>query len=219
VSLYLYKNLSSSDTNPTKVQILFEMFYESLGNFVTQITGDRAFTMRIFPIIAALLLYILLGNTLTLIPPISFLEFNDTALFRTHTSDFNVTFSIALGVIVLSHFVSARKFGIFGHLFKYIKINKFFSSKARAGQSILFIIIDFFLGLLDLISEMAKVFSLSLRLFGNMFAAEILMLVIMGMFALVLPALWAMMGVLSGVIQAIVFAALASSYLAVAVKE
>lgn len=79
-------------------------------------------------------------------------------------------------------------------------------------------IIDFIIGLLDIVSEFAKIISLSLRLFGNMYAGEILATLILGSFAYVIPIAWTSMSLLSGVIQAIVFGSLTTAYYMLAVK-
>ena len=79
-------------------------------------------------------------------------------------------------------------------------------------------LIDFFVGVLDMVGEVAKSLSLSLRLFGNMFAGDLLMGVFFGLFALVLPAAWTVMSLFSGGIQALVFGALSASFCASALK-
>ena len=80
-------------------------------------------------------------------------------------------------------------------------------------------IIDFLIGLLDIISEFAKVISLSLRLFGNMYAGEILASILLGAFALMVPAPWLAMNLLVAVIQAIVFGSLCAAYYTLAVQN
>jgi F-type H+-transporting ATPase subunit a len=73
--------------------------------------------------------------------------------------------------------------------------------------------------LIEIISEAAKMLSLSLRLFGNMFAHEVLTVVLLGIFAIGLPSLWMSMGVLVGVVQSVVFAALVTVYYSLVLKK
>ena len=80
-------------------------------------------------------------------------------------------------------------------------------------------IIHFFVGLIEVIGEVAKVISLSLRLFGNMFAHEVLMIILLGAFSIGVPALWMGMGILVGVVQAVVFTALITVYYSLLVRE
>lgn len=79
--------------------------------------------------------------------------------------------------------------------------------------------IELFVGLLEFISEMVKVVSLSLRLFGNMFAGEILLGILTGIFAFVLPAVWLGFDFMVAVIQTIVIGCLAAVYYMLVVKE
>ena len=65
---------------------------------------------------------------------------------------------------------------------------------------------------------MAKVISLSLRLFGNMFAGDVLAAILLGSFALIIPAPWLAMNLLVGVLQALVFGALTAAYYGLAIK-
>jgi F-type H+-transporting ATPase subunit a len=73
-------------------------------------------------------------------------------------------------------------------------------------------IIDFFIGLLDIVGEATKVISLSLRLFGNMYAGQVLAIIILGFFSIVVPSIWLAMNLFVGVLQAVVFASLVASY-------
>jgi F-type H+-transporting ATPase subunit a len=76
-------------------------------------------------------------------------------------------------------------------------------------------IVEFFVGLLEIISEVAKVVSLSLRLFGNIFAGEVLITVMASLVAFIIPAPFMLLEVLVGIIQASVFAMLTLVYLTV----
>jgi F-type H+-transporting ATPase subunit a len=73
-------------------------------------------------------------------------------------------------------------------------------------------VVEFFVGLIEIIGELAKVISLSLRLFGNMFAHEVLMIILLGSLSVGIPAVWMGMGILVGIVQAIVFMALITVY-------
>ena len=86
-------------------------------------------------------------------------------------------------------------------------------------MAILVAIIEFAVGLLEIVSEIAKVLSLSLRLFGNIFAGEVLLTVMLGIFSYFLPIPFMFLEVLVGAIQATVFAMLTLAYLTVATQD
>ena len=75
---------------------------------------------------------------------------------------------------------------------------------------------SFFVGILELVSEMGKLISFTFRLFGNIFAGEVLMTVMLGLFSLFLPIPFIFLEILVGAIQATVFAMLTLAYLTVA---
>ena len=159
------------------------------------------------------------SNLIGLIPGVTAFTYNGAPLLRTPTNDFNMTFSIALAMIILTQVVSIKEFGLFGHLGKFIKVKEVIVGFRHGFKSGIMSIVDFVLGLLDIISEIAKVFSLSLRLFGNMYAGEVLMVVLLGAFAVAVPSIWLAMNLLVGVLQAMVFGALTAAYYGLAVQK
>jgi F-type H+-transporting ATPase subunit a len=79
-------------------------------------------------------------------------------------------------------------------------------------------LVEFFVGILDIIGEIAKVVSLSFRLFGNVYAGQVLAIIIMGAFAWGLPTVWSVMSNFTGILQGFVFAALVAVYYSLSVK-
>ena len=77
-------------------------------------------------------------------------------------------------------------------------------------------VIEFFVGLLEVVSEVAKLLSLSLRLFGNVFAGEVLLTVLAGILPIFLPLPFIALEVIVGVVQATVFSMLTLVYLTIA---
>ncbi len=202
----------------TKFQYVIEMAYESILGLVKQITGSKKHAIIIFPLIGALVFYIMTSNLIGLIPGLSTITYDGKAIFRSPTSDFNTTFGLALGCVILLQFVSAKDFGFFGHLGKYFKFKEIFIGFKNGISSGIMSLIEFAIGLLDIIGEFARVVSLSLRLFGNMYAGEVLATLILGAFAYFVPLVWTAMSTLSGVIQSIVFGSLVASYYILSVK-
>lgn len=198
---------------PSKAQVAVEMIYEEILGLVNQITNNsRKHTERLFPIIAAILVYLLFANIMTTLPGIGEITFGGVSLFRAPTTDFNTTIGLALGAVLVLQWVSIKKSGLLGHLGNYFKFKELIAGfKQGIGQGLV-AMIEFFVGLLDIIGELAKVISLALRLFGNMYAGQVLMIVIFGAVAYILPAVWLGMGLFVAILQAMVFAALVAAY-------
>lgn len=204
---------------PTKFQNFIEMVVDGIVYLLEQITGNRKQAEKLLPLMGTIFVFFMLANLVTLIPGVSSFTYNGVPLFRGPTNDFNMTFSVALGIVLLSQIMSIKTFGVFGHLGKYFKFKELYLGFRKGFGAGMVAVIDFFIGLLDIVSELAKVFSLSLRLFGNMFAGEILIALLLGAFAFGLPSVWLAMNLLVGVVQAIVFGALSAAYYTMAVQE
>jgi len=204
---------------PGKFQSSVEILFESMFSLLESIMGSKSKAKAMFPLIGTLFIFMGVSNIIGLIPGLTSITYDGTAIFRTPTNDFNMTFSIALAMIVLTQFASIKAFGFFGHLGKFFKFKDVYQGfKKGIGEGVL-AIVDFLIGLLDIISEIAKVVSLSLRLFGNMFAGEVLAAILLGAFAFAVPSVWMAMNLLVGILQALVFGALTAAYYALAVDK
>jgi len=204
---------------PSRFQTIVEVAVESFQNLLEQITGDERKAAKLLPLVGTIFLYIGLGNLIGLVPGVTSFTYDGIQLLRTPTNDFNLTFSIALAIVILTQLASIKHFGIFTHLGKYFKFMDIYRGfKKGIGDGVL-AIVDFLIGLLDIISEIAKVVSLSLRLFGNMFAGEVLAAILLGTFGLLIPAPWLAMNLLVGFLQAMVFGALTAAYYTLAVED
>jgi F-type H+-transporting ATPase subunit a len=215
---------SRSKLLPSKFQVILEMFYEAVAGFITSIVGDRDRAKTIIPYVGALMTYLLVANLLPMVPGISgfYVVGQDGAhipLFRGATTDFSTTFGLALAVIVIMQIVGMKEQGVFGYLSHFIQIKQVWKGFRKSLGEGAVSIIGFFVGLIEIISELAKVLSLSLRLFGNMFAHEVLTVILLGAFSVAVPALWMGMGLLVGVVQSIVFVALVTVYYSLVLKK
>ena len=197
---------------PSTMQSLFEMLIEWTYNFINSIIGDKDKTDKVFPYIATVFLFILFSNLLFLIPGIFSWTYNDYPLLSSATADFNTTFALALAGVVLIQLSSIRYRGLFSYLGHFIQIAPIVKGFRKSIADGFLGIIQFFVGLIEIIGELAKIISLSLRLFGNIFAHEVLTIILIGAFSIGLPAIWMGFGILVGVVQAIVFTALISVY-------
>ena len=203
---------------PTKFQVLFEELYGAMKDLVDEVTNDIRRSEAIFPMIGTIFLYLLVANIITLVPGLADITVNGNAIFATPTADFNTTLGLALGAVIIINIISVKEWGILAHLGKFIKIKPVVLGFKKSMGDGAMALVDMFVGVLDIVGEIAKIISLSIRLFANMYAGNILMIILMGAFAYVVPAIWYGMSLFVGALQAMVFATLVAAYYMLAIK-
>ncbi|MFA6427374.1 MAG: F0F1 ATP synthase subunit A [Candidatus Magasanikbacteria bacterium] len=204
---------------PGKLQNASEYILESVLGYFDQVTGDRKKTIRFLPVVGSIFFFILLSNWLGLLPGTGSILYGHTMLLRPANTDLNLTVSMALVSVLSSHIFAFFSIGFFTHIGKFIQIGNIVKSIRKGPVAILTAVIEFAVGLIEIVSEVAKVISLSLRLFGNIFAGEVLISVISALVAALVPAPFMLLELLVGLIQATVFAMLTIVYLTVASSE
>ncbi len=216
ISYFIFKTFKII---PSKFQSVIEIIYESMRGLINQISGDEKIANKIFYLIASIFVFIGFSNLLGLVIPfLGSFTYKGMAIFRTPTTDFNTTFSLALAMVLLIQIASIKKWGFLKHISNYFKFHEiYYGFKKGIGAGFMGIV-NFIIGLLDIISEFARVISLSFRLFGNMFAGETLAVVLLGFLAYILPVSWMAMNIFTGFIQAMVFGSLTAAYYSLAVK-
>jgi len=201
---------------PGKLQNTCEFFLESILGYFDQVTGDRKKTIRFLPVVGSIFFFILLSNWLGLLPGTGSIKWGHAMLLRPANTDLNLTLSMALVSVVASHIFAFASIGVFSHLGKFVQIKNVLKSIKKGPIAILTAVIEFAVGLIEIVSEIAKIVSLSLRLFGNIFAGEVLISVIGALVGLLVPTPFMLLELLVGLIQAGVFAMLTVVYLTVA---
>ncbi len=204
---------------PGRIQNFFEQILEILFDYFDQVTGDRKKTMRFLPIVGSVFFFILLSNWLGLLPGTGSITWRHDVILRPANTDLNLTLAMALFSVVSSHIFGLVTVGVFTHLNKFLQIGTFIKSLKKGPIAIFTAVIELGVGLLEIISEIAKVLSLSLRLFGNIFAGEVLLTVISSLAGLLVPAPFMLLELLVGLIQAGVFTMLTLVYLTVMTSE
>lgn len=210
--------MRSFKISPTSFQVFFEMIYEGVINMLDEITNDKKRSKIIFPLIASLFFYLLVANIIGLVPGISELTLNGKQMFQTTTADFNTTFGLALASIIVINIISIREWGFFTFLGKFFKIKEVVQGFKKGMGEGAISLVDLFVGILDIVGEIAKVISLSIRLFANMYAGQILAIILLGAFAYIIPGIWYGMNIFVGALQAMVFAVLVAAYYMLAIK-
>ena len=209
---------------PSKFQVFIEMIYDGFYKFISSIAGSDEVAKQIISIIGTVFIYIGISNILLSFPIIDSITYTlgegSVSLLRPHTADINTTFGIAATMVIWTHILSIKKINLYNHLNKYIKINNTVKQFKKGVSDGLISLIDLLLlGPLDIISEVAKSLSLSLRLLGNMLSGLIMGAMLLSTIALVLPVPLTLYGYFTGGLQALIFGALSSSYFGSALAE
>jgi len=179
------------DMIPTKAQNVFEIIVSGIEEFMVDITGEEG--RKFFPLIATVFLYIATCNLLGLIPG-----------FYPPTASINTTLSCALTVVIFTHVIGIKFHGV-----KYIK--HFLGPIWWLSPLILII---------ELIGHLARILSLSIRLFGNITGHELVLGILFALAGAAFAPLPIMaLGIFVALLQAFVFFLLSVIYFAGAMEE
>src|SRR3989339_1885240 len=208
---------------PRGIQNVFEIIIEGAVKLCDSVTQDRTKSEKVFPIVFTFFIFILFNNWLGLLPGIGSIGFieNDTFIpyFRGGTADLNTTLALALISVIGANIFGMFTVGFWKHTNKFINFNALIEipKKIRKEPAIILVNpIKAFVGLVEIIGEIAKVASLSFRLFGNIFAGEVLLSSIAVIFAFGLPIPFMFLEVIVGIIQALIFGMLTLVYYTIA---
>jgi F-type H+-transporting ATPase subunit a len=198
---------------PSRIQFFFEQLYDYFAEQSAPAFGeDKTRAKQITILMASLFVFLILVNQFSIFPLFSQIQWGGDALFRTPTTDLNLPFALTLVVLGWTHVIAFIASPV-GHVGKFINLSGF--KKIKKPGDIGTALIDFFLGILDIVGEVSKVLSLSFRLFGNMLAGEIIILIIAGISAYtsyLVPIPFIVLSIFSGVVQAFVFAILCLNF-------
>lgn len=202
--VYLISKQIKENGTPSRLQSFIEFIIETMFGVVESIAGSVK-AKRFFPLVGTLFIFILFSNWSGLLPGLSAIGIKENLhgtsvivpIWRAPTADVNTT--LALGFITM---IMVQVYGYQYQGLKYFK--KFFDFSNP---------INFFVGMLELVSDFSKIISFTFRLFGNIIAGEILLLV-MGMIVPVLgPTPFIALELFVGFIQSLVFMMLASVFI------
>ncbi|NWF51575.1 MAG: F0F1 ATP synthase subunit A [Nitrospirae bacterium] len=187
---------SSLSLVPKGVQNFIEVITEAMLKLVEENIGHH-WGRTLFPLICTIFMFILLCNLMGLIPG-----------FTAATANVNTNAAMAVPVFLATHYYGIRVHGI-----KYIN---HFLGPVRSIAALPLMILMF---IVEFIGHIARPLTLTVRLFGNMTAKHILLLVLAVLAPWIIPTAILALGVLVSVVQALVFALLSTLYLAGAVEE
>ena len=200
---------------PGRFQSLVESLIEAALSFCSSVLGPEM-GRKAFPVVATIFFFVLFNAWLALLPFYQFLGFTKDGEIKAHllrSAGTDLNFPLALALI---SFIFVEYWGIRSHGLGYFK--KFFAigGLLRLRPSG---IIDAFVGFLELISEFVRIVSFTFRLFGNMTAGEILVVMITFLVPFVAVEFVFGLELLVGLIQAVIFASLTLVFLSVAVSH
>jgi len=209
---------------PRGIQNALEALVEGFLDIFDSVTGSRRISLKFFPFVFSLFIFILLNNWLGLLPGVGSIgkivekhgENVFVPYFRGGTADLNTTLALALIGVVVSHIFGVIALGWWKYLNRYINLKALAEIPGKIGRDPAVIIVNpikAFVGLIEVIGELAKIASLSFRLFGNIFAGEVLLAAMAAIFAFGLPIPFMFLEVIVGLIQALIFAMLILAYL------
>lgn len=186
------------DLIPKGLQNFVEMVIEFLYNTVNDVIEDDKKTKKYLPILATIFIFIVFNNWMGLLPgigPIGISEIKEgenvlIPLFRSTNADLSTTLALAIVAVIGIQVFGCAAIGTLKYAKKFIN----FSSP-----------INFFLGFLELIGEFSRMISFSFRLFGNIFAGEVLLMVIAHLVPLVASLPFFFLELFVGLIQGLVF--------------
>jgi len=197
---------------PGKGQNLFEMLVDFVLEFMERTLQSRALALKYFPLVATIFLFIFTSNLFDFLPFFGSLTVTSGAemvpLFRPVNTDLNVTLALAVISVFAIEFAGISTLGLVTYGGKFFTIR---------GTSIANRILNFFVGILELVSEISRLISFSFRLFGNVFAGEVLLGVIALFVPYAAPVPLMAFELFVGFIQAIVFAMLTLFFIKIAV--
>ncbi len=197
---------------PKTLQNIGEIMLESFLGLMESMMHSRKLAEQYVPIVATIFLFVLISNWFGILPGVGTIGIYEqhggerllVPFLRSAASDLNVTLALGTLAVLLINITGMMVRGPRKHLSKYFTLKN---------------PIDAFVGILEFISEFAKIISFSFRLFGNIFAGEVLLIIVgfLAPFAGPLPFL--VLELFVGFVQALVFAMLTMVFISIATAE
>ncbi|KKW35848.1 hypothetical protein A2852_02605 [Candidatus Adlerbacteria bacterium RIFCSPHIGHO2_01_FULL_54_23] len=193
---------------PGRLQTAFEAIFEYILDYMAATLESAALARRYFPLIATIFLFIFAANMINFLPGVESIGVNEGGrlipLLRPAGTDLNVTLALAMISFLVIEISGIAALGFL----KYGR--KFITLKSP---------VNFAVGVLELIGNLARLVSFSFRLFGNIFAGHVLIAVIVFFVPLVLPVPLMIFEVFVGFMQAAIFALLTLVFIKLSISE
>jgi F-type H+-transporting ATPase subunit a len=185
------------------------MLFENLYDTTVEVIGNKKIAVKVLPLAVTLFLFFLINNWLGLLPIVGPLTWHGQPLLRGVAADLNVTLGLAVVSIVTAQIWAIKRRGFWGNAKRYL------TNPLKDP-------LHFFIGLLEFIAEFSRTAALALRIFGNVFGGEVLLIVIAFLtsyFAVAaLPVFYAL-ELFVGAVQAYVFFMLTIAFISLGLPE
>lgn len=193
---------------PGKLQAGVEWAFEGAVAYMADVLGSEMLAKRFFPLVASIFLFVALINELEFFPGVGSLGLVHASEFlpilRAPTTDLNFTLALAMISFFTIELTGIATLGFFKHAGKYVNLES---------------PLGFVVGLIELMSNLGRLISFSFRLFGNIFAGEVMVLVAGYFLPYFLPAPLMGFEMFIGLVQALVFAMLTLFFIKLAIMD
>jgi len=189
---------------PNKSQLAFESLVQGIYNYVSDTLQNEKVTSWAFPLIISLFFVILFFNLVKFIPGTESIFYNDYQLFKPIHKDLNMTLALSVVAVIFVQVIGVMSLGFWKYWSKFINFKKPWNIP---------------IGLLELVSESAKMVSLAFRLFGNMLIGGVLLLLAAQVSHYLLPVPVLLFEVFVTFLQAGIFSVLVLMYIKLATEE
>lgn len=194
---------------PGRLQTLIETLFVGILDYMTETLEDAKLARKLFPLILTIFLFIFTANIIEFTPGIGSIGWTHAdgefvPLLRSMNTDLNTTLALTVIAFIVIEVVGVATLGFFQYAKKFVNVSS---------------VLGFMVGVIELFSEVARLVSYSFRLFGNIFAGEVMILVIQHFVPMVLPVPIMLFEVFVGFIQAAIFALLTLFFVKIAVTK
>ncbi len=164
VGLLFFTSRRAQTGRHNRLSVAMLWLFDMLLGTVEEVLGDRDKARRLAPLAITMFFIIMLNNWLGLLPFVGPLTYHGEPLFRGLASDLNFTASLAVITMVTAQIWAIKNLGFFGNAGRY------FGNPFKDPMHV-------FEGFLELVAEFSRLIALAMRLFGNVFGGEVLLLV------------------------------------------
>ena len=193
---------------PGRLQAGIEWAFEGVIAYMAEVLGSEALARRFFPLVATIFIFIAFINELEFFPGMGSIGFWHASeflpVFRAPTTDLNFTLALALISFFVIEATGISVLGFFRHMGRYVNLES---------------PLGFVVGFLEILSNLGRIITFSFRLFGNIFAGEIMVLVAGYFLPYFLPAPLMGFEMFIGFVQAAVFAMLTLFFIKLAIMD
>jgi F-type H+-transporting ATPase subunit a len=187
----------------------FMALFENLYDTAVEVIGDKKIAVKILPLAVTLFLFFLINNWLGLLPIVGPLTWDGIPALRGAAADLNTTLGLAIVSVITAQAWAIKRRGLLGNAARY------FTNPFRDP-------LHFFIGILEFIAEFSRTAALALRIFGNVFGGEVLLVVIAFLtsyFAAVALPVFYVLELFVGAVQAYVFFMLTIAFISLGLPD